>query len=36
MTSTNTISIAPVKKSIRVNTSQAHAFEVFTAGLDSW
>ncbi|HEY7296524.1 MAG TPA: SRPBCC family protein [Xanthobacteraceae bacterium] len=31
-----TVKIAPVRKSIRVNTSQAHAFEVFTAGLDRW
>jgi uncharacterized protein YndB with AHSA1/START domain len=30
------IKIAPVRKSIRVNASQAHAFEVFTAGLDRW
>jgi uncharacterized protein YndB with AHSA1/START domain len=30
------ISIAPVRKSVRVNASQAHAFEVFTAGLGSW
>jgi uncharacterized protein YndB with AHSA1/START domain len=34
--STQTIAIAPVKKSIRVATGQAHAFEVFTAGLDRW
>jgi uncharacterized protein YndB with AHSA1/START domain len=33
---TRTISIAPVKKSIRVEASQAHAFEVFTARLDRW
>jgi len=31
-----TVKIAPVRKSIRVNTSQAHAFEVFTSGLDRW
>lgn len=33
---TETITIAPVRKSIRVRASQAHAFEVFTAGLDRW
>ena len=33
---TPTITIAPVRKSIRVNASQAHAFEVFTAGLGRW
>ncbi len=33
---THTIGIAPVKKSIRVGTGQAQAFEVFTAGLDRW
>jgi uncharacterized protein YndB with AHSA1/START domain len=31
-----TVKIAPVRKSIRVSTSQAHAFEVFTSGLDRW
>jgi uncharacterized protein YndB with AHSA1/START domain len=31
-----TVKIAPVRKSVRVNTSQAHAFEVFTSGLDRW
>jgi len=30
------ITIAPVRKSLRVNTGQAHAFDVFTAGLDRW
>jgi uncharacterized protein YndB with AHSA1/START domain len=30
------VKIAPVRKSIRVNASQAHAFEVFTAGLGRW
>ena len=30
------VTIAPVRKSIRVKASQAHAFEVFTAGLDRW
>ena len=33
---TPTIAIAPVCKSIRVNTSAAHAFEVFTSGLGRW
>ena len=33
---TQTIAIAPVRKSIRVNASQAHAFDVFTSGLDRW
>lgn len=33
---TRTISIAPVRKSIRVNANQKHAFEVFTAGLGRW
>jgi uncharacterized protein YndB with AHSA1/START domain len=28
--------IAAVRKSIRVKTGQAHAFEVFTSGLDRW
>jgi uncharacterized protein YndB with AHSA1/START domain len=32
----DTASIAPVRKSIRVRASQAHAFEVFTEGLDRW
>jgi uncharacterized protein YndB with AHSA1/START domain len=32
----STITIAPVRKSIRVKASQAHAFEVFTAGLGRW
>jgi uncharacterized protein YndB with AHSA1/START domain len=31
-----TVTIAPVRKSIRVNTDQAHAFEVFTSGLGRW
>lgn len=31
-----TIVIAPVRKSIRVNASQAHAFDVFTAGIGRW
>jgi uncharacterized protein YndB with AHSA1/START domain len=33
---TVTITIAPVRKSIRVNASPAHAFEVFTSGLGRW
>src|SRR5262249_17106925 len=33
---TATFAIAPVCKNIRVNTSQAHAFEVFTSGLGRW
>jgi uncharacterized protein YndB with AHSA1/START domain len=33
---TQTIAIAPVRKTIRVNASAARAFEVFTAGLGKW
>ena len=33
---TRAITIAPVRKNIRVNASQAHAFEVFTSGLGHW
>ncbi len=33
---TRTITIAPVRKSIRVDAGQAHAFEVFTAGIGRW
>ena len=33
---TVTIKIAPVTKSILVNASAAHAFEVFTSGLRRW
>lgn len=33
---TMTITIAPVRKSIRVKASQDHAFEVFTSGLGRW
>ena len=33
---TRTITIAPVRKSIQVKTSQEHAFDVFTAGLGRW
>jgi hypothetical protein len=36
MNDARVITIAPVRKSIRVNTSQARAFDVFTAGLDRW
>ena len=36
MTTTSTIAIAPVRKSIVVKADQAHAFSVFTAGLDRW
>jgi uncharacterized protein YndB with AHSA1/START domain len=31
-----TLTIAPVRKSIRVNTRQARAFEVFTGSLGRW
>jgi hypothetical protein len=31
-----TVTIAPVRKSIRVNANQAHAFKVFTSGLGRW
>ena len=33
---TQTITIAPVQKRIRVAASQARAFEVFTAGISRW
>jgi len=33
---TLTVTIAPVRKSIRVNASQGRAFDVFTAGLGRW
>jgi len=36
MTMTARVKIAPVSKSIRVNATQAHAFEVFTSGLGRW
>lgn len=29
-------SVAPVRKSVRVRASAAHAFDVFTAGFDRW
>jgi uncharacterized protein YndB with AHSA1/START domain len=31
-----TVTIAPVRKSIRVNATAAYAFEVFTSGLGRW
>jgi len=31
-----TVVIAPVRKSIRVKANRAHAFDVFTAGLERW
>lgn len=31
-----TISVAPVRKSVRVNAAPARAFEVFTAGITRW
>jgi uncharacterized protein YndB with AHSA1/START domain len=31
-----TVTIAPVRKSIRVNATAAHAYEVFTSGLGRW
>ena len=33
---TESVTIAPVRKSIRVNAAQARAFEVFTSGLGRW
>jgi len=33
---TQTITIAPVRKSLRINASQAYAFDVFTSGLGRW
>jgi uncharacterized protein YndB with AHSA1/START domain len=33
---TATVTIAPVRKSIRVNANQERAFEVFTSGLGRW
>ena len=33
---TTTVKIAPVRKSILVKASQAHAFAVFTSGLGRW
>jgi uncharacterized protein YndB with AHSA1/START domain len=36
MNMTRTITVAPVRKSLRVHASQARAFEVFTSGIDRW
>ena len=36
MSSTKTITIAPVKKAVTVEVSQERAFDVFTAGVDRW
>lgn len=33
---TRAVSIAPVRKTIRVKASQAHAFAIFTSGLGRW
>ena len=33
---TITVAIAPVRKSVRVQVNQAHAFDVFTSKLDRW
>jgi uncharacterized protein YndB with AHSA1/START domain len=33
---TRTVTIAPVRKSLRVNAPPARAFEVFTAGMSRW
>lgn len=33
---THTITIAPVRKTVRVNLPQAEAFEVFASGIDRW
>jgi uncharacterized protein YndB with AHSA1/START domain len=33
---TRSVSIAPVRKAIRVKASQAHSFAVFTSGLGRW
>ena len=33
---TRTITIAPVRKTLRVKADQAHAFEVFTSGIGQW
>lgn len=33
---TETIAIAPVIKTLTVNAAQAHAFDVFTRGIDRW
>jgi len=36
MSMARTITIAPVKKTVVVEVSQAHAFDVFTNGVDRW
>ena len=36
MTTAAVVKIAPVRKTIRVKATQAHAFEVFTSGLGRW
>jgi hypothetical protein len=33
---TKTVTIAPVRRTVTVNVSQARAFEVFTARIDAW
>jgi uncharacterized protein YndB with AHSA1/START domain len=33
---TQTLTIAPVRKTLRVRASAAHAFEVFTSGIGKW
>jgi uncharacterized protein YndB with AHSA1/START domain len=33
---TRTITIAPVRKTLRVKAGQVHAFEVFTSGIGQW
>src|SRR3979411_1410687 len=33
---TSTVTIAPVRKSIRVSAGQGHTFDVFTSGLGRW
>jgi uncharacterized protein YndB with AHSA1/START domain len=33
---TKAITIAPVRKTLSVECSQAHAFDVFTSGIDRW
>jgi len=35
-TAANSVTDAPVRKSITVKASPEHAFEVFTAAIDSW
>ena len=33
---TKTITVAPVRKSVRVNATPERAFEIFTAGMARW